>query len=423
MNRPVIFYGWWIVVGAALISVWAGALVYSATVFIDPVVQTFSWTYLMVSAALSIRTAEFGLIAPVTGYLTDRFGPRAVVITGAGLTTVGCVMLGLTGFSEQVDSLVWFYAAYIVMSVGISGLGQAVVTTVVAKWFHRKLGRALGWVIAGYGAGGAFVPLAAWLVSGPGWRFTIFLMGGVTLVLLIPLALLLRPRPEPYGMAPDGLPLLQPAGSPAETAAGVKVSPDATVRQAISTASFWLLGVAFMVQFMALNCITVFSVPYLNSTGLDPAAAAYIAMCIPFVSVVGRLGVGWLVDAFGSRRVLVTLMALQGAGILFYLWGHELWQFVLFILLYAPASGAGFTLRPVALRELYGTARIGALQGLMIAIAQLGGLGGPLWVGWLRDSEGGYATAWLWLAVLCLAGTLLGWLALRPRKTPGALPD
>jgi MFS family permease len=319
-------------------------------------------------------------------------------------------MLGFT------QSLAWFYTAFIVMSIGVSGLGQAVVTTVVANWFRRKMGRALGWVIAGYGAGGAFVPLVVWLVGDLGWRYSIFILGGVTVLLLIPLSLLLRAKPEPYGLAPDGLALVKPAEATGGNTPAALDAPDATIRQAVSSVSFWLLGLAFLVQFMALNCVTVFSVPYLNSVGLDPAMAAVIAMCIPFVSVAGRLGVGWLNDALGSRRVLAALMLLQGAGILFYLWGRELWQFVVFIILYSPASGAAFTLRPVVIRELYGRSRIGTLQGLMIAVAQLGAMAGPLWVGWLRDTEGGYATAWLWLALLCFAATILGWFGLRPRN-------
>jgi MFS family permease len=417
MTRPQIFYGWWIVVSAALVSVWGGALVYCATVFIDPIVNEFQWTYVMVAAALSIRTAEFGLLAPVAGHLTDRFGPRVVVITGALLAGLGCFLLGFT------DSLGWFYAAFIVMSVGISGMGQAVVTTVVSRWFHRKMGRALGLVIAGYGAGGALVPLAAWLVNVIGWRYTIDILGGVTLALVIPLALLLRPNPENYGMVPDGPAKKEPVGAVAKASTAPADPPEATVRQALSTASFWLLGIAFLVQFMALNCITVFSVPYLDSVGLPTATAAVIAMCIPFVSVVGRLGVGWLIDALGSRKVLAALMLLQGLGILFYLWGREPWHFVVFLVLYAPASGAGFTLRPVAIRELYGRSRLGALQGLMIAIAQLGGMLGPVLVGWLRDTQGVYTTAWLWLAVLCIVGTALGWFGLRPRRAAQAGAD
>jgi MFS family permease len=356
----------------------------------------------MVSAAISMRSAELGLISPLAGYLTDRLGPRRVCIMGAVVAGAGLIIL------SQTDSLWLFYVGFIIQATGMSGIGQVVVTTAVANWFRRHVGRAIGFSVAGYGLGALMLPLIVWAQLTFGWRWSLAGLGLLLWLAVIPVAFVLRQRPEKYGLLPDGdVPVEGSSASQPPPISGI------SARGALATRSFWLISIIFGIHFLTMNGITVFSVPFFESVEMAPEQAAVIAMLIPVISVIGRLTFGWVGDWMGIGRTLILCYFLQAAGLLVLAFGKEAWQFVLFLVLYGPSFGALFTLRVAALRERFGRGALGSIQGIAMFVIQLGGLAGPIIVGIIRDSMGGYQVAWLVFAGLCLAAVPLAWLAWR----------
>ena len=196
---PHIFYGWWIVGACFTLALYmSGAVFYGFTAIFEPIAEEFGWSYTSISIAASLRGLEAGLLAPVVGIMVDRWGPRRFIFGG-----VICIGLGLL-LLTQVQSIGMFYAAFILMSLGISSCGISVTVTAVANWFHRRVGLATGITVSGYGFSGLLVPLMVRLIDTYDWRIAIGVMGIGMLVIGLPLSLLVRHKPEQYGYLPDG---------------------------------------------------------------------------------------------------------------------------------------------------------------------------------------------------------------------------
>jgi MFS family permease len=366
--------------------------------FFNPIVEEFHWSYLALSLAGSLLAVELGILAPIAGFLTDRFGPRKVIFCSTVLSGTGLLLL------SGIHSLSVFYIAFGILAIGLSGFGQVVTTTAVANWFDKKVGRATGLSIAGYGAGGILMPLIVWLIAHWGWRTSLAILGIATGLILLPASLFLRHKPEQYGCLPDGEnsdPLGTPQG-PRETMDSGEVA--LTAIRALRTKTFWLLGFALTIQLMVFNTMIIHIMPYFASMGLPRSRAALVAMCIPLSSMVGRLSFGWLGDLFDKRHLLVMCFALEVVGLAFLSYAEALWHLISFLVFFGPALGGTVALRSVILREHFGRRTLGSIQGLIAALMTLGAIVGPAYAGRVFDVRGGYQMVWLTFTVAILAG-------------------
>ncbi|MFC1815285.1 MFS transporter [Thermodesulfobacteriota bacterium] len=166
-----IYYGWWIVFACFFIYFSVSGIIYSFTAFFEPISEEFGWSYTKVSIAASIRGLELGLFAPIMGFLVDRFESRRLLFCGIFTIGFGLILLSLT------NSLTLFYGASIIFSLGISACSGPVIVPAVAKWFKKDLGKAMGIISAGLGAGGILVPLTVSLINLYEWRNTFLIFG------------------------------------------------------------------------------------------------------------------------------------------------------------------------------------------------------------------------------------------------------
>lgn len=397
LRKKPFFYGWWIVLSCAITSFWAGGIFYGVTAFINPIVKELGWTYLAVSLAASLRSVETGIMAPVAGFVSDKFGPRRITFLSG--------LIGGTGFLllSQIRSLSMYYVSSLILFIGFTGLGQAVTTTAVANWFKKKIGLATGFAIAGYGAGGILLPFIVWLIAHCDWRPSLVILGIGTWLIVLPASLLLKHRPEKYGYFPDGessgeMQVQQEEADKAFRAEGKK-----TASQALRTKAFWFLSSAFAIQFLVLNAITLHVIPHYASIGVPERLGAMVAMFIPISSILGRLSFGWLGDVFGRKYVLAIVFFLQAVGLTWFCFGRAFWQFMAFLLFYGPAYGGGIALRSAAVREYFGRRAFGSIHGMIITIHTVGGIIGPAFAGWVFDINGSYRMAWLILTLATLS--------------------
>jgi len=134
-----IFYGWWIILACFLISSYVGgAVVYGFSAFFEPIVEEFGWSHTQVSIAFSLRGLEMGILAPLTGFLVDRFGSRKLTLSGTLIVGFALILLSLT------KSLFMFYGAFVLLVLGTSGCTTTVLITAAAHWFRRNAGKAIG---------------------------------------------------------------------------------------------------------------------------------------------------------------------------------------------------------------------------------------------------------------------------------------
>src|SRR5947208_2839811 len=174
----------WVVVGTVWVTLAiASGLYFSFPVFFVALLDEFGWSRGATAAAFSISSVVQGLLSPVVGILVDRLGPRRIMLGGAGLLGVACVL------ASRIGSL---WSLYMVIGVlaatGLCAVSWVPSGTLIARWFTERRGSMLGLAFSGMGAGVLVMgPLAQWLITGYGWRAAYVVLGVGTLVVLLPL--------------------------------------------------------------------------------------------------------------------------------------------------------------------------------------------------------------------------------------------
>ena len=398
-----IFYGWWIVLACFFIGLYVGGVVfYGFTAFFEPIREEFGWSYTQISFAASLRGLEMGFIAPLVGFLVDRFGSRKLILYGTITVGLGLISLSLT------QSLAMFYGSFLLVAFGAGGCTVVVTMSAVANWFHKKVGIALGVMASGVGASGFFVPLIVRLIDVYGWRTTLIILGLGMWVLGIPLSFVIRDRPEQYGYLPDGESSVDPIPKTEIQGRRVKIG----LKEALKNRTFLYLCTTEAIRMIAVAAVIIHVMPYLGSVGVPRATAGIVAGAIPLFSIIGRFGLGWLGDVFDKKYVMVWALFLMGLGMLAFCYVQVTGVVFLFLLLFAPGYGGAMVIRGAILREYFGRDSFGKMIGILMGFGSIGGIIGPTLAGWVFDTLGSYNIIWL---VFCGIIGLAIWLMLRIR--------
>ena len=404
-----VFYGWWIVAASFFIAMCVGGIIfYGFTAFFEPIADDLGWSYTQISLAASLRGLEMGLLAPLTGILADRWGPRRLIFSGVVITAVGLILL------SDATSLGIFYGAFALIAIGTSACTMTVLMTAVANWFRRKIGIASGIAMCGFGFSGLLLPIIVRLIEVYEWRMAVTILALGMLVVALPLSLLLRHKPEQYGHFPDGQvqdPVTHDDGS------GLSQAPEAEVKakQALKSSTFWHLSLAFMYHMMVVSATITHVMPYLSSIGVARSMSSLVATAIPLTSIGGRLGLGWLADKLDRRLVAAGGLTMVGLGLLCfgYVSTGTIWLLVPFLVLFGIGYGGHNALRVSLVREYFGRAGFGTVFGLIIGVGTLGSIIGPTVAGWVYDNWGSYQAIWLIFAGLAIAA-VISVLTIRP---------
>jgi sugar phosphate permease len=400
------FYGWWIVIAAgAIIFLATGPYFYGFSTLVDPFEDEFGWSRALIGGAFSAAVVAEGLASPLVGYLADRFGASRLLVVGVLLVGGGFLVLG------QIQAVWELYAAMVMVAVGTTLIGLVSWVTIV-HWFAKKRGRALALVSGIVAACGVMVVVLAALISLFGWRTAVVVIGISQIAICVPLALTVRRRPEDVGLLPDGeshapgQPLARPASSPKGESAADRGSEHKglTVRQALGTRAFWLATFAVALAWLGGMALIGHLVAFLEeSADFSRGAASAVAMGIPFASLVGRLGFGWLADYVVKRRLLAVAYVFQGAGILIFATTDSPWQAVLFLIVFSVGWGGAIPVLPALEAEYFGLRAFGSIGGLLSAVATLGAFAGPVFAGVVYDATDSYRPAFLLMTFTTMA--------------------
>jgi MFS transporter, OFA family, oxalate/formate antiporter len=415
-KTPKIFYGWWIVAACFVICVSSGGVVvYGFTAFFNPIIQEFGWSYAAVSFAASLRGVETGLLAPVLGFFVDRWGSKWILFAGSILTGVGLILLG------QVNSLAQFYGTFVIVALATSLCGVGVVNPVINHWFRRDLGKATGILSAGFALGGILVPLVFWLIDSFGWRNALVITGIGCLIICIPMALIVRHKPEPYGYGPDGDPLPPLSATFKTTNTRInytQVEESMGVSQALKSRTFWHLTLSFTLQYLVVSAVIAHIMPYLNTVNINRSTASFFAGAIPIISIFGRLAAGWLSDKYTRKKVALASYVIVFIGTLLFdfVSNNTVWLLFLAVILFSTGYGSVNTLRVVMPRESFGKGRFATIFGFLMGILAFGSMLGPLSAGWIFDVWKSYHYAWLLFTLINVVALIL--LATTPQVNP-----
>ena len=395
-----VFYGWWIVGASFLIQMYSRGIVgFGFTAIIDPIAGDFGWSYAQISLATTIRGLVMFVIAPLAGFLVDRWGPRQLVFGGSLIAGLGLMFL------SRISALSTFYLAFGLISLGRSMCNLTIMATAAANWFRKRVGIATGILTSASGVGGLMVPLVTMLTDTFKWQTAVFSLGLGMLVLGLPLSLIIRHKPEQYGYLPDG-DVNTTVVTEENTDSSRRDEVNITTRQALASKAFWYMALTAACWGFVVSTIITHIMPYLSSIDIARSTSSLVATALPLVSICGRLGFGWLGDRVGKKQVVVMSCALISLGLfsLGYIPNVGKWLLPIFIVLFSIGWGGCAIGRIGLLREHFGRSRIGTMLGFSLAALMVGEMIGPPLAGWAFDKWGSYQGVWFAYSVVALVG-------------------
>ena len=408
---PRLFYGWWIVAAGFVVEILNGMLLFHGfTAYVLPLQREFKWSRTAVSGVFAMARAETGLLGPLQGWMTDRYGPRSMMLIGNALFGIGFILF------SRVDSLPSFYASFAIIALGSSLGGFMPIATTVANWFFRSRATAMGISMAGMGAGGMFVPAVVWSLANYGWRSTAFFTGILIIAVGVPVSLVMRRRPEDYGTRPDGAMAAKrsPGDIPApESAAG---EPEFTLSQALHTPAFWLLSTSHGAALFVVGAVALHQIPHMvEGVGLREEEAAGIVTLLLGIQVGCQFLGGLIGDRMNKRRSIFLCMWIHTLAMCLFAFAESATGVGAFAILHGMAWGIRGPLVNSLRADYFGRKSFAQISGFASLIIMVGMTTGPLFAGLLYDHYGNYRVAFLILAGLTALGSIAVLFAHRPR--------
>ena len=357
-------------------------------------------------------------MGPLEGYLTDKLGPRRMILIGLLILSVGFLIFW------QVNSLWTFYLAFIVMALG-QGLGSWLpLMTALNNWFVRNRSKAMGFSNMGSRIGALIlVPAIAWSIDPEhdrlGWELTALILGIVTLILAIPLSKAIRDRPQDYGQGTDGDQVTEGLsdslnGSLSSHSNNPTAVVDLTAKQAVMTPAFWLISFGHGFTSMVILAIMAHLGLLLMDKGFDIQTTGWVVTVYTAVAMAFQLVGGYLGDIAPKNRILFLFTTLQAVGVLVLTYADSLRTIYLFAVLFGAGFGGRNPLTTSIRGEYFGRASFGKILGLSTVPMNVLLLFASPFAGYIKDAQGSYANAFLILALLNFIGGICFLLAKRP---------
>ncbi|MDK3073663.1 MFS transporter [Sedimentitalea sp. JM2-8] len=373
-----------VVIGGCLIQFTVIGLLFSFGLLIKALEVEYGWSRTLMSACTSVAFLGMGILAMVVGPLSDRLGPRRVLLVSGAAYGAGFVLMSQVGAPWQLFLL---FATLIPLGLGSH---DVVTLSTVARWFEGRRGMMTAVVKVGTALGQILVPpMAAVLIVALGWRGAVVVLGLAALAVLLAAALMMEHPGAPEGRA----------------ARGPGVGADFS--QARRSRSFWTLCAVQFLTFVTVMTIPLHLPVYGMDLGMTPPAAAALLSVVGGASILGRLTVGRLLDLIGGRNAfagcylaliasLAGFAATEAPGLLYPV-----------VAVYGFAHGGLFVVVSPTVAEYYGMRAHGAIFGAILFFGTLGGSIGPVLAGAIFDATGAYAMAFRALLVLAVLGLVL----------------
>lgn len=413
------FYGLWVVAGCfVLLFLFAGAGFYSFSIFIKPLEDEFEWSRSAISLSMSLYMILQGIAGPFVGHAVETYGPRKVMTVFALLSGAAFVLVSFT------SSLWYFYLAYALLSLANTGIGFIPVSTVLARWFIRRRGTAIGFAMVGISAGGlVMAPLVGFIISQFDWRMAFVFMGLLVWLLALPVTLfVMKGSPAEIGLLPDGdepgfRATRGPRNEPAPAASGSAAAEEGwPLRAAVRTRAFFWIATTFFLGPAAQMGMLQHQVPLIVEAGLSESAAATALGFTAGLGGLGKLCFGRISEMLPFRWAIALCFGLQALGVLVLLGAESIATVWVYVTIFGFAMGGVIVLLPLAVGHFFGLAAFGVIMGALSLILALGNASGALISGIIHDSFGSYDYAMIAYLCLYLIAALSIFLAGRPRR-------
>jgi sugar phosphate permease len=417
-NRGV-FYGVWITAGCfVLLFLFAGAGFYSFSIFIKPLEDEFGWSRSAISLAMSIYMILHGVAGPFVGHAVETYGPKRIMTWFAAFSGAGFLLVSLT------SSLWYFYLAYSLLSLATTGIGFVPVSSVLARWFVRRRGTAIGFAMLGISVGGlVMAPLVGLIISEFGWRAAFVVLGILVWVLALPVTLfVMKGSPAEIGLLPDGdRPEPGAAPDPHSPPAGAGSAPASSeegwpLGAAVRSRAFFWIAASFFLAPVAQMGMLQHQVPLIVEAGISQTVAATALGLTAGLGGLGKLCFGRISEMLPFRYAVMLCFGLQALGVLVLFNAQSVAMVWIYVVIFGFAMGGVIVLLPLVVGHFFGLAAFGVIMGTISLILALGNASGALISGLIYDSLGSYRYAMVAYMCLYVIATSSIFLAGRPRQ-------
>ncbi|MDP2644140.1 MAG: MFS transporter [Desulfobacterales bacterium] len=400
-QNSTLFYGY--IVAAAGFWIWfiGFGTIGTFGVFFVPVSAEFDWTRADTALASSLRSLTMGLMAFFMGWMTDKLGPRFVVVFFGSFLGIAFLFLSRT-------TTLWQFTLYhaLISAIGMSTASVPIMAT-VSRWFARRRGLILGLVQSGVGLGGCIIsPITGRLIIVYGWRTAYAVLGILALVGITASGLFLRRDPRDMGLLPDGA---KEESALHNRKPGVEsAAPALNIIQLFFTRQFWVLAGLYFAFGFCRSTFTTHIGPHVQDLGFTLAQAANVLAIINFSSIAGRIVMGRAADNMGVRRAMMIGYAATVVDMIWGLYTRSLWGLYLYAAIFGFGWGAQAVLRFPATVEVFGLRSAGLVMGIMGIFEHVVAASIGVWVaGYVFDLAGNYwPIYWAGLGI-ALGGVIL----------------
>lgn len=369
---------------------------YAWSVYRNPIVTETGWSLSSIAFAFSLAIFCLGLSAAFMGRLVEKFGPRVTGTISAILYSIGNV---LTGYAVAQEELWLLYLGYGIL--GGLGLGAGYITPVstIIKWFPDKRGLATGLAIMGFGFASLLTsPVAQYLISTQGLVNTFYLLGALYFVVMLTVSQFIkRPTVE----------------EAKELAANAKDSKKAdltigmTANEALKTKEFYVLWVILFINIACgLGIISVIAPMAQDLTGMTAEAAAVVVGLMGIFNGFGRLIWAWISDYIGRPLTFIILLLVNILMSAFLILFGTPAMFTIAMAILMTCYGAGFSLIPPYLSDIFGAKELAALHGYSLTAWAMAALIGPMMLSVIFEATNSYSIT-LIVFIICYAVALL----------------
>ena len=399
-KNPRFFYGYFIVLAASLVFITVGAAFFGFGVYFEPLLAEFGWSRAAASGAYSAFLLLQGLLGLVMGRLTDKFGPRLVVVIAAVFLTTGYLLMSRLGTMWQ------FYLSYgLIIGVGMSATWIPLLST-VARWFTKGRGLMTGVTVSIANLSMlVWPPLTSWLISNYDWRTSYVITGAVTFIVVMVAIPFLRRDAGQMGLTPYG------EGEETTEASSLGVR-EISLSNALRTSQLWLLCAIFFGLWLVAFTIPVHFVIYATSLGISLSSAVNV-LAVAGASTFGGIVVGFIDDKIGNKKTVVIICILSLVSLVWLLVAKELWMLYLFAVIFGVVFCGAMILQSPMVADLFGLRSHGEIFGVIFLASMVGSAIGPVMAGYIFDVTNSYQLAFLILIALSLISLILA-LLLKP---------
>ncbi|MCZ6712005.1 MAG: MFS transporter [Gammaproteobacteria bacterium] len=395
--RSGVFHGWWIVAVSFFAQFLAlGCSVATYGLFIPVLTDEFGASFMTANLGLSILGVMMALAGAVVGPILDRRSIRTIMMIGALLNAVAFVLM------SYADEL-WQLGVLFGLGIAVGGamFGPLAANTVVAKWFERHRGRAVGIASMGAPAGGLLLaPLVGSFIGTYGWRETLLMFAALHVFLVPLLWVTIRNRPEDMNLNVDGArgPVLTQAASGKVWAAA----------QVLRSANFWVLALSFGAVGAIAGAFNANVIPYARDLDIGLAEASLFISAIGGTAILGTVLFGTLADRMSIRSLLWCSFAMQMvAFVLLRSVAPGYAMLMTGVLIFGLAAGAMMPLMAAAIGRGFGAVSFGRVMGFIGPVTLPFAFVGPPLTGWIRQTTDSYLLAFDGFVVVLLVACLI----------------